>query len=98
MAVEIRSFQFLMNDNMPDHVVSRNLTVPLSRTYRGAVTGNGGPVLMIEGDWDAPSPQNVTYTWHRHQDLPWEPAIGEAWAASWSDYGYGFNGIAVESV
>lgn len=86
-----------MDDSAPDYVVPYTYTVPADRTFHGAVSGNNGPVLLVEGDWAAENPVSMTYSWVRRQDLPRSIGPGEACVADWHDVSLGFNGIAVES-
>lgn len=97
MAVEVRGLTFSMDDSAPDFVVPGTYSVPAVRTFRGVVTGNNGPVLLVEGDWAAESPETMTYSWVRRQDLPWSPGAGEVCVGAWHDTSLGFNGIAVEA-
>lgn len=94
MAIEVRPLQFLMDQDNYENVDPGTFNVPVDRTYLGAVTGQNGPALMVQGDWS--NVESVSYAWHRRQDLPWIPSAGGTGVGVWFDQGWGFSGIVVE--
>ncbi len=94
MALQVRSFQFTVDSDL---IAAQTLTVPLVRTILGCVAANGGPALLILGDWSLPLAVDMLYEFHREQYMPYAPG-SKTVVAIVDDYGNGFRGVVTEVV
>lgn len=94
MALEVRRFQFTID---ADTIAPLTVEVPADRKILGSADGNGGPMLLVQGDWAAPDPVNVTFSVVRAGYYPYEIQPGESVVAVISDTNYGYSGFVLES-
>jgi hypothetical protein len=91
MALQLRSYQF------NESIDPLTITVPLLRTVHGAIEGDGGPALLIAGDWSLPLPVEVTYTCVPRDSMPYTVGAGETVVCTINDNGHGIVGAVIAS-
>lgn len=96
MAIEVKGFQFLLDENAPDFVVPQTFDVPTAREVKGVVAGQSGPLLLIEGDWST-TLESCTYTFIRRNELPWTVGT-DTCVALVSDTVWSFFGLVAETI